>query len=98
METNNNANSGGVICDGTASTQASGSHCLATGFSDCRAAYSNYIVQYIKDYLADGVPISDVGWINEPNTNTGSYASMTPTSAQAINFQAVYGPIMRSSG
>jgi glucuronoarabinoxylan endo-1,4-beta-xylanase len=98
MKTNNNANSGGVICDGTASTQGTGSHCLAAGFSDCRAAYSNYLVQYVKDYLADGVPISDLGWINEPNTNQPAYASMTPTSAQAINFQDVYGPILRSSG
>jgi glucuronoarabinoxylan endo-1,4-beta-xylanase len=98
MKTNNNANSGGVICDGTASTQGTGSHCLAAGFSDCRAAYANYMVQYVQDYQADGVPISDLGWINEPNTNTASYASMTPTSAQAINFQDVYGPILRASG
>ena len=98
MKTNNNANSGGVICDGTASTQATGSHCLAAGFSDCRAAYANYLVQYVKDYQSDGVPISDLGWINEPNTNQPAYASMTPTSAQAINFQDVYGPILRASG
>lgn len=98
MKTNDNANSGGVICDGTSSTQGTGSHCLVSGFSDCRAAYANYMVQYIQDYQGDGVPISDVGWINEPNTNTSSYASMTPTSAQAINFQDVYGPILRSSG
>ncbi len=98
MKTNNSYFSGGVICDGTASTQGTGSHCLANGFSDCRAAYANYMVQYVKNYLSDGVPITDLGWINEPNSNTGSYASMTPTSAQAIAFQDVYGPILRASG
>jgi glucosylceramidase len=98
MKTNNNYVSGGVVCDGTSSTQGSGSHCLSAGFSDCRAAYSNYLVQYTKYYLADGVPVTDLGWINEPNTNTGGYASMTPSSTQAINFQSVYGPILRASG
>jgi glucuronoarabinoxylan endo-1,4-beta-xylanase len=98
MKTNNSANSGGVICDGTASTQGTGSHCLATGFSDCRAAYANYMVQYVKDYQGDGVPISDLGWINEPNTNQPAYASMTPTSAQSITFLQTYGPILRSAG
>ena len=98
MKTNNSYFSGGVICDGTASTQGTGSRCLVSGFSDCRAAYANYLVQYVKNYQSDGVPISDLGWINEPNSNTSSYASMTPTSAQAINFQNVYGPILRASG
>lgn len=97
MKTNNNYVSGGVVCDGTASTQAAGSHCLVSGFSDCRAAYSNYMVQYIKDYQADGVPISDMGWINEPNTNQPAYASMTPTAAQAITFLNAYGPIVRAA-
>jgi len=97
MKTNNNYSSGGVVCDGTASTQGTGSHCLVSGFSDCRAAYANYMVQYVKDFQADGVPISDMGWINEPNENTPSYSSMTPTSAQAINFLNVYGPIVRAA-
>jgi O-glycosyl hydrolase len=98
MKTNNSADSGGVICDGTASTQGTGSHCLVAGFSDCRAAYANYLAQYVQDYQADGVPITDLGWINEPNTNTSSYASMTPTSAQAITFLDAYGPILRAAG
>jgi glucuronoarabinoxylan endo-1,4-beta-xylanase len=98
MKTNNSYFSGGVICDGTASTHGTGSHCLANGFSDCRAAYANYLAQYVKNYQSDGVPITDLGWINEPNSNTSSYSSMTPTSAQAITFQDVYGPILRASG
>lgn len=97
MKTNNNINNGGVVCDGTSSTQGTGSHCLAAGFSDCRAAYANYLVQFVKDYKSDGIPITDLSWVNEPNANA-SYASMQPTSAQAINFLDVYGPIVRSSG
>lgn len=98
MKTNNNYVSGGVICDGTSATNTGTNHCTTSGFSDCRAAYSNYLVQYVKDYLGDGVPITDLGWINEPNTNTGSYSSMTPTAAEAVTFQNAYGPILRASG
>lgn len=98
MKTNNSYFSGGVICDGTSSTQGTGSHCKTAGFSDCRAAYANYLVQNVKDYLADGIPITDLDWINEPNSSTSSYASMSPTSAQAITFTDVYGPILRASG
>jgi len=97
MKTNNNYVSGGVICDGTSATQTTGSHCLATGFSDCRGAYANYMVQFIKYYLGAGVPISAMDWINEPNTNTSSYASMVPTAAEAITFLDAYGPIVRAA-
>ena len=96
MKTNNNLVSGGVVCDGTSSTSTQ-TQCKKAGFGDCRAAYANYMVQYIKDYLADGVPVTDMNWINEPNTNTGSYASMTPTSAQAITFIDAYGPILQAA-
>jgi glucosylceramidase len=97
MKTNNNYVSGGVICDGTSATHTSGSHCLAAGFSDCRAAYANYMVQFVNYYLGAGVPISAMDWINEPNTNTGSYASMVPTAAEAITFLDAYGPIVRAA-
>jgi glucuronoarabinoxylan endo-1,4-beta-xylanase len=97
MKTNNSLISGGVVCDGTSAT-SSATQCMKPGFSDCRAAYSNYLVQYVKYYQSDGVPVTDLGWINEPNTNTSSYASMTPTAAEAITFLDAYGPIMQASG
>jgi len=97
MKTNNRIDAGGVVCDGTSSTVTGGNHCTKSGYNDCRAAYSNYMLQYLKFYLQDGVPVTDINWINEPNANT-TYASMTPTSAQAINFLNVYGPTMRNSG
>jgi O-glycosyl hydrolase len=97
MKTNNSLVSGGVVCDGTSSTNTA-TQCKKTGFSDCRAAYANYMVQFVKFFQHDGVPVTDLGWINEPNTNTATYASMTPTAAQAITFTNVYGPIVRASG
>ena len=97
MKTNNNLVSGGVVCDGTSAT-SSAAQCSKVGFSDCRAAYANYLVQFVKDYQSDGVPITDLDWINEPNTNTASYASMTPTSAEAITFIDAYTPIVAASG
>ena len=97
MKTNNNLYSGGVVCDGTSAT-SSATQCAKPGFSDCRAAYANYLVQFIKDFQHDGVPITDLDWVNEPNTNTASYASMTPTSAEAITFIDAYAPIVAASG
>jgi glucosylceramidase len=94
MKTNNGIANGGVICDDTSSTNTT-TQCKKVG--DCRAAYSNYLVQYTKDYLSDGVPISDLGWINEPDASA-SYASMTPTNTQSIHFMEAYGPIVRNSG
>lgn len=55
-------------------------------------------MQFVKDFQHDGVPITDLGWVNEPNANTSSYASMTPTSAEAITFIDVYAPIVAASG
>jgi len=98
MKTNNNIDSGGTVCDGTSATNTSGNHCTTAGFSDCRAAYANYLIQFVKDYELDGIPITDLSWVNEPNTNTSSYASMTPTAAEAVTFLDGYGPILRASG
>jgi glucosylceramidase len=97
MKTNNNIDSGGTVCDGTSATSSS-AQCKVAGFSNCIAAYANYLIQFVKDYESDGVPITDLSWVNEPNTNTSSYASMTPTSAEAITFLNGYGPIVRASG
>lgn len=93
MKTNLNIASGGAICGGPGT--ASEANCLQMG--DCRAAYANYLVQFIKDFHQAGVPISDFDWINEP-TESVSYASMTMSTAQVIDFIHVLGPIVRDSG
>ncbi len=92
MKSNNNLISGGVVCGGPGVT---GSNCTTMG--DCRAAYANYMVQFIRDFQLAGVPISDFDWENEPTTNNNSYATMTPTAAQASDFQKVLGPIVQTA-
>ena len=57
MKTNGNEAGGGYLCGVTGERCASG---------DWRQAYANYIVQYIKDYQANGINISYVGFLNEP--------------------------------
>jgi O-glycosyl hydrolase len=57
MKTNNNQNNGGYLCG------VSGESCSS---GDWRQAYANFIVQYIKYYQQAGVPISHVGFLNEP--------------------------------
>ena len=93
MKTNNTIQSGGAICGGpNATTQA---NCVKMG--DCRTAYANYMVQFIKDFQSAGVPISDFDWINEPTENV-SYASMTMSTAQVVDFLHVIGPVVQFSG
>ncbi|MGH9606644.1 MAG: hypothetical protein ACRD3N_13205 [Terracidiphilus sp.] len=96
MKNNDKYYSGGVVCDGTSSTSSTQCNLAGNGAS-CMTAYANYMVQFVQDYLANGVPISAMDWINEPDANTGSYASMTPTSAEAITFLDTYGPIVRAA-
>ncbi|HVG27902.1 MAG TPA: hypothetical protein VM865_09880, partial [Acidobacteriaceae bacterium] len=93
MKTNNTIQSGGAICGGpNTMTQA---HCTVVG--DCRGAYANYLVQFLQDFRQAGVPITDFDFINEPTENV-SYASMTMSTAQVIDFLHVLGPVVRSSG
>lgn len=93
MKTNNNIASGGAICGGPGATTQS--NCTAMG--DCRTAYANYLVQFIRDFQQAGVPISDFDWINEPTENV-SYASMTMSTAQVIDFMHYLGPVIQASG
>lgn len=58
MKTNNNEANGGYLCGVTGRTCASG---------DWRQAFANMIVQYIKYYAQEGVPVSHVGFLNEPD-------------------------------
>lgn len=93
MKTNLNIATGGAICGGPGTATAA--NCLQMG--DCRKAYAHYLVQFVRFYQEAGVPISDLEWINEP-TEAVSYASMTMSTAQVIDFMHVFGPIVRASG
>ncbi|HET8842448.1 MAG TPA: cellulose binding domain-containing protein, partial [Ktedonobacteraceae bacterium] len=88
MKTNNDQANGGTLCGVTGATCSSG---------DWRQAYANYLVQYIKDYQSVGVPLSHVGFVNEPNLNV-TYSSMVMSAAQNTDFTKVLGPTLRNAG
>jgi len=87
MKTNGDEANGGSLCGGPGASCGSG---------DWRQAYANYLVQYIQNYQSDGIPITHIGFVNEPDLKT-SYSSMIMSPAQAVDFAKVLGPILRAS-
>lgn len=88
MKTNNSNINGGTLCGMPNATCSTG---------DWRQAYANYIIQYLKDYSADGINVNYVDFENEANLST-SYASMQLSPSQTANFADVLGPTLASSG
>ncbi|GCE50361.1 O-glycosyl hydrolase [Thermosporothrix hazakensis] len=88
MKTNNNESNGGTLCGVPNATCASG---------DWRQAYANYLVRYIQYYQSEGIPLSHVGFVNEPDF-TASYSSMTMSPEQTTNFIKVLGPTLSNAG
>lgn len=58
MKTNGNENAGGYLCGVTGHSCSSG---------DWRQVYANMLVQYVKFYAGIGVPITKIGFLNEPD-------------------------------
>ncbi|GIF52062.1 glucosylceramidase [Asanoa ferruginea] len=88
MKTNGNEANGGTLCGLPGASCASG---------DWRQAYANYLIQYAKFYAQEGIPITDLGFTNEPNYTT-NYSSMLFTPAQAANFAKIVGPLASTAG
>ncbi|MFJ8590195.1 glycoside hydrolase family 30 beta sandwich domain-containing protein [Streptomyces sp. NPDC093598] len=88
MKTNGTDANGGTLCGLTGATCASG---------DWRRAYANYLVQYAKFYAQEGIRITDLGFVNEPDY-TATYDSMRLTPARAAEFTKVFGPVTRAGG
>ncbi|MCI2417832.1 hypothetical protein MOQ72_10390 [Saccharopolyspora sp. K220] len=88
MKTNGIDSNGGELCGMPGTSCPSG---------DWRQAYADYLVQYLRFYQQEGIPISHVGFLNEPDLTT-DYASMLATGAQAADFLKVLGPTLRKSG
>ena len=76
MKTNGDEANGGAVC-GVPKAKCS------TG--DWRQAYANYLVQYVRNYQSENIPITDIGFVNEPNFKT-SYSSMVMTPTQTADF------------
>ena len=88
MKTNDSDTNGGTLCG------VPGTHCANR---DWRRAYASYLVQYAKDYQADGIPLRYIGFENEANL-APSYPGMVMTPAQTANFAGVFGPLLARSG
>ncbi|KAI1173946.1 glycoside hydrolase family 30 protein [Nemania sp. FL0916] len=80
MKTNNNENNGGTLCGVTGTNCQSG---------DWRQAYADYLVQYVKYYGEAGVPVTRIGFLNEPEFSPG-YAGMNSNGAQAADFIKIF--------
>lgn len=83
-------------------SRVSGSLCGLTdascdGGADWTQAYTNYLLQYVRFYREQHIPIAALGFTNEPEVNV-SYDSMKFTPAQAVELLRVFGPAVRKSG
>ncbi|ROV99657.1 hypothetical protein VSDG_03100 [Cytospora chrysosperma] len=79
MKTNGIEGSGGYLCGTTGHTCTSG---------DWRQAYANFLVKYVQLYNAAGIPITHLGFLNEPDYSVG-YSSMlinVSTAAEVTSF------------
>ncbi|KAF3764228.1 family 5 glycoside hydrolase [Cryphonectria parasitica EP155] len=74
MKTNGEDIDGGYLCGTTGHTCSSG---------DWRQAYANFLVEYINLYASAGIPITYVGFLNEPDLTT-SYSSMLITISNPV--------------
>ncbi|RJE22853.1 O-Glycosyl hydrolase family 30 [Aspergillus sclerotialis] len=88
MKTNNDDSNGGYLC-GIRRT-----HCSS---GDWKQAFANYLVKYLHLYEQSGIPITHVGFLNEPDLNI-TYASMQSDGAQAADFLKVLVPTLRKAG
>jgi glucosylceramidase len=88
MKTNGDESNGGTLC-GLAGASCAG--------GDWRRAYADYLVQYTKFYVQEGIKVTDLGFTNEPDYTT-AYSSMRLTPAQATEFAKVVGPAASAAG
>lgn len=88
MKTNDSAINGGTLCGVPGATCKSG---------DWRQAYANYLVQYAKDYAAEGIPLTYAGPENEGNLAVPQ-DSMIMSPAQTANFMGILGATLARSG
>lgn len=71
---------------------------------DWRAAYADYLLEYVRCYHREGVEITHLGFANEPDlflvrgTDEIGYAAMRMDPAQVVDFVKVLGPAIERSG
>ncbi|PQE09284.1 glycoside hydrolase family 30 protein [Rutstroemia sp. NJR-2017a BVV2] len=101
MKTNGKDTNGGYLCGVTGEKCSSG---------DWRQAYANFLVQYIKNYASEGITITELGFLNEPDyviifvlsryltLFSTSYSSMQSSGTQAADFIKILHPTLASAG
>ncbi|RYP55631.1 hypothetical protein DL769_010099 [Monosporascus sp. CRB-8-3] len=87
MKTNGRDSNGGGLCGLPGATCSSG---------DWRQAYADYLVKYIQLYAQEGVDVTHLGFVNEPDFST-SYASMQVNGNQAADFIKILHPTLAKS-
>jgi glucuronoarabinoxylan endo-1,4-beta-xylanase len=89
----NGSDTGGGVLRGLPGASADG--------EDWRAAYAEYLLQYVRFYRDEGIEITDLGFVNEPDIyrfHQITYAGMRMDSAQVVDFVKVIGPAIARSG
>lgn len=67
--------------------------------SDSYTPLANYFVKFLQAYQADGVPVHYISMQNEPLYAPPTYAGMSMSSTEQINFLANYlGPALQNAG
>ncbi|KAF7327207.1 Glycoside hydrolase [Mycena kentingensis (nom. inval.)] len=87
MKTTGTDGNGGLLCGVTGASCSSG---------DWKQAYANFLTQYIKLYQQAGVPVTHVGFLNEPEF-TPTYSSMNSNGQQAADFIKVLAPTLAAA-
>ena len=85
MKTNGDDANGGFLCG------VRGTNCPSGNWM---AAYANKLVQWVRFYAQEGIDITHLGFINEPD-QTEPYASMASDGYQAYDFLRVFRPIVK---
>ncbi|KAH8898360.1 glycoside hydrolase [Thozetella sp. PMI_491] len=85
MKTNGDDANGEYLCG------VRGTNCPSGNWM---TAYANKLVQWVKFYAQEGIGITHLGFINEPD-QTEPYASMASDGYQAFDFLRIFRPIVR---
>ncbi|MGI5215469.1 carbohydrate binding domain-containing protein [Plantactinospora sp. CA-290183] len=87
MKTSGSENEGAELCGLPGTTCA----------DDWRRAFADYLLQYVRFYADEGIPITDLGFVNEPDWSD-AWATMRFDDAQMVDFIKVIGPMIQASG
>jgi O-glycosyl hydrolase len=88
MKTNDSEDNGGYLCGVPGASCASG---------DQRQAYADLLAGQANDFAAEGLPLRDIGFVNEPDFSA-PYVSMLMTPDQAADFAPFLGRALRAQG